>query len=104
MVTFLLISRHSPADCPAHNEKSRKSMAEYMSKVPELLAKHEVKMVGSWVVHTEHLVVEVYEAPSYEAMDACSMEPEVMALSTWTTTEHKVAMTLEETWKMVQAQ
>jgi uncharacterized protein with GYD domain len=79
-------------------------MAEYMSKVPELLAKHGVKMVGSWVVHTEHLVVEVYEAPSYEAMDACSMEPEVMALSTWTTTEHKVAMKLEETWKMMQAQ
>jgi len=103
MVTFLLISRHSPADCPVHNEKSRKSMAEYMSKVPELLAKHGVKMVGSWVVHTEHLVVEVYEAPSYEAMDACSMEPEVMALSTWTTTEHKVAMKLEETWKMMQA-
>ena len=104
MVTFLLISRHTAADCPAHNEKSRKSMAEYMSKAAELMAKHGVKMVGSWVVHPEHLGVQVFEAPSYEAMYAYGMEPEVMAMNVWHTMEIKVATTLEETWKMVQAQ
>jgi hypothetical protein len=32
------------------------------------------------------------------------MEPEVMAMNVWHTMEIKVATTLEETWKMVQAQ
>jgi hypothetical protein len=101
MVTFLMIARHTAADCPAHNEKSRKSMAEYMSKAPKLLAKHEVKMVGGWSVHTEHLVVEVYEAPSFEAMQAVSMEPESMSMMNWQTIELKAAMTHEETAQMM---
>jgi len=104
MVTFLVISRHSPADCPGHNEKSRKSMVEFMSKAPELLTKHGVKMVGSWSVHSEHWTVQVFEAPSFEAMQAFSMEPENMSIVNWQTMELKAAMTLEETWKMVQAQ
>jgi len=104
MVTCLLVWRHTAADCPAHNEKSRKSMAEFMSKAAELDAKHGVKVVGSWVVHSEHLMVQVCEAPSFEAMQAFSMEPESMSLMNWSTMELKAAMTLEETWKMVQAQ
>jgi hypothetical protein len=104
MATFLLVWRHAAADCPAHNEKSRKSMAEYMSKAAELDAKHGVKWVGSWVVHSEHLVVDVGEAPSFEAMQAELMEPEIMSLMNWSTMELKAAMTLEEAWKMVQAQ
>ena len=103
MVTFLLVSWHTPADCPTHNETSRKSMAEYMSKAAELDAKHGVKWVGSWVVHSEHLVVDVGEAPSFEAMQAHLMEPEIMSLMNWSTMELKAAMTLEEAWKMVQA-
>ena len=102
MVTFLEISRHTAADCPARNEASMKSVAEYMSKAPELQAKHGVKMVGGWNVHSEHLLVAVYEAPSYEALDAFRMEPEVMAMSYIVTEEIKIAMTLDETWKMMQ--
>ncbi|MGA3200021.1 MAG: hypothetical protein ABSD89_11535 [Halobacteriota archaeon] len=104
MATFLLFWRHAAADSPAHNEKSRKSMAEYMSKAAELNAKHGVKWVGSWVVLSEHLAVDVGEAPSFEAMQALLMEPEIMSLMNWTTMELKAAMTLEETWKMMQAQ
>jgi uncharacterized protein with GYD domain len=104
MVTFLGVYWHTAADCPTHNEKSRKSMAEAMSKAAELLAKHGVKMVGSWTVHSEHWTVQVYEAPSFEAMQAFLMEPEIMSLTNWQTMELKAAMTLEETWKMVQAQ
>jgi uncharacterized protein with GYD domain len=78
-------------------------MAEYMSKAAELMAKHGVKMVGSWVVHPEHLGVQVFEAPSFEAMQAFLMEPESVSLVNWSTMELKAAMTLEETWKMVQA-
>jgi hypothetical protein len=85
-----------------HNEKSAKISADWMSKHEELEAKHGVKMVGGWTVHPEHLVIQVFEAPSYEAMNAYGMEPEVAAMATWQTMESKIAMTLEETWKMVQ--
>ncbi len=104
MVTFLLVSWHTPADCPTHNETSRKSMAEYMSKAAELLTKHGVKMVGSWHVYGEHWTVMAFDAPSFEAMQALLMEPEMMSITNWQTMELKAAMTLEETWKMVQAQ
>jgi hypothetical protein len=102
MPTFVVLSRHSPESCPMHNEKTAKIAADWMSKQEELNAKHGVKMVGSWHVHPEHLVFEVFEAPSYEAMDACLMEPEVMAMNTFCTNEVKVAMTFEEVNRMMQ--
>jgi 4-hydroxy-3-methylbut-2-en-1-yl diphosphate synthase IspG/GcpE len=100
--TFLVISRDSPAECAMHNEKAAKIGVNWMSKHEELEAKHGVKMVGSWSVMPEHLNVLVFEAPSYEAMDAYGMEPEVLAQSMWNTMEFKVAMTLEESAKMMQ--
>jgi hypothetical protein len=36
-------------------------------------------------------------------MQAFLMEPESVSLVNWSTMELKAAMTLEETWKMVQA-
>ena len=104
MMTFVSVSKHTPADCPVTNERSRKSMAEYMSKAGELEAKHGVKMVGSWTVHSEHWTVQVFEAPSFEAFMAYSMEPEIMSVVNWQTMKLKVAMALEETWEMVHAQ
>jgi hypothetical protein len=53
-------------------------------------------MVGGWNVPSEHLTVQVFEAPTFEAMQAYSMEPEVMKLSNVDTAEIKVAYTLEE--------
>jgi hypothetical protein len=102
MVTVLMISRHTPADCSFHNEKSAKILADYFSKHAELAAKHGVKEVGGWNVSPEHLVVQVLEAPTFEALQAYSMEPEVMAMSTWNTMEFKVAITLEEVGRMMQ--
>jgi hypothetical protein len=102
MPTFLVISRHNPEVCSIHNEKSAKIASDWFSKHEELEAKHGVRMVGGWNVHPEHLIVQVFEAPSYEAMDAYGMEPEVAAQGTWNTMEFKVAMTLDETWKMMQ--
>jgi len=48
--------------------------------------------------------VMAFDAPSFEAMQALLMEPEMMSITNWQTMELKAAMTLEETWKMVQAQ
>ncbi len=102
MPTFLMIGRHDPIDCAMHNEKSAKILAQWSSKLPELLAKHNIKMEGGWVVHPEHLAVVAYTAPSFEAMEAFSMEPENMAMAHWQSVELKPAMTLEESGQMIQ--
>jgi hypothetical protein len=85
-----------------NNEKSLKVVSEIASKQDELAAKHGIKIVGGWQVHSEHLVIQVFEAPSFDAFQAYSMEPEMMNVMNLMTTEVKVAMTLEETWQMMQ--
>ena len=101
MPKFLLISRHSPENCPMFNEKARKVFMEYVSKLDGILKKHGMKMLGNWTVPTEHLSVVVFEAPSLEAFAKCGMEPEVLALSAYETYEVKLALGMEETMKML---
>jgi hypothetical protein len=79
MLTFLVMSRHAPEVCALHNETSRKTMIDWMGKARERAAKHGVKMVGGWNVLSEHLTVQVLEAPFFDAKQAFSMEPKNMA-------------------------
>ncbi len=105
MLTFLMFSRHTPAECSTHNAKNRKATLEAFSKGEELAKKHGVNVVGMWNVHPEHLVVQVLEAPSMEAFIAYSMEPPFMKLVDFTTTEWKLATTGEDMMKnMMQAE
>jgi hypothetical protein len=101
MPTFLLISRHSPENCPMFNEKVRKVTLQLVTKMEELLKKHGVKMVGTWLVPTEHLMFEVYEAPSYEAFQKFGREPEILATMAYNTTEMKSAISAEEAAQML---
>ena len=101
MPIFLLISRHSPENCPMFNEKARKVNIEYMSKVDGLAKKHGLKNLGGWTVPNEHMSVGVIEAPSLEAFQKASMEPEVMALGAYETWEVKAAMSTEEAMKLL---
>lgn len=102
MPIFLMISRHSPENCPMFNEKARKVYMEYMSKLDGLLKKHGIKMLGSWTVYTEHLSVIVFDAPSLDAMNKCASDPTIMALSAFETYEVKAALSMEEAVKMLQ--
>ncbi len=97
----LEIVRHAAADCPLDNERVREATIAGMSKSEELAKKNGINIVGGWNAHSEHLVVDVFEAPSLEAFQAFSMEPEIMNMNNWCTTEVKVAMTLEETMQWV---
>jgi len=101
MPTFLLISRHSPENCPMFNEKARKMILQLVNKMEELLKKHGVKMVGGWAVHSEHLMFWVYEAPSLEAFQKLGMEPELLAWYAYNTCEVKSAISSEEAMKML---
>ena len=96
MLTFLSIITHPAADCLVHNESIRKVTFEAMSKMDELAKKHGINIVGGWNVHPKHLQVMVYEAPSFEAMLAWSMEPEIAKMTSFYTTEMDVAEPLSD--------
>ena len=101
MPTFLIISRHSPENCPLNNEKMKAMTLELPDKLGGLEKKHGVKRVGAWTVIQEHLLVWVYEAPSSEALQNFSMEPEIVKWMAWNTSEIKLAMSFEESMKLL---
>jgi hypothetical protein len=101
MPIFLIISRHSPENCPMNNEKMKKITLELPAKLSGLEKKQGIKRVGVWTVIPEHLLVWVYEAPSSEALQKFSMEPEIAKWMAWNTSEIKLAMSLEESMKLL---
>jgi hypothetical protein len=62
------------------NERSRKVTLDALSKLGELAAIHGVTMLSAWVVHSEHLIAQVLEAASFEALQAFSEEPTIMKM------------------------
>jgi len=101
MAIFLVISKHSPENCPMFNAKSMKVFMDAMGKSEALMKKHKVKLLGSAEVVNEHSSYEIYEAPSFEDFDALGMEPEIMAMGQFVTMEIKPAMSFEEVEQML---
>lgn len=101
MPTFLIVSRHSPENCPLNNEKMKKMTLELPDKLGGLEKKHGLKRVGVWTVIPEHLTVWVYEAPSSDGLQKFSMEPDIVKWMAWNTSEIKLAMGLEESIKLL---
>jgi len=104
MPTFMVISRHAPEYCPEFNKNVRKAVLEFMGKFDGLLKKHGVKLVGAWFgfVPTEHTNYMVYEAPSVEALQKISMEPELLAACAHWSQETIIVKSLEEKMKELQ--
>jgi hypothetical protein len=101
MPTFLMISRHSPENCPLNNEKMKKMTLELPEKLCALEKKHGIRRIGVWTVIPEHLTVWVYEAPSSDSLQKFSMEPAIVKWMAWNTSEIKLAMSLEESIKLL---
>jgi len=101
MPTFLLISRHTPENCPMNNEKKRKANLAYFNKMDAWSKKYKVKMVGAWSVPNEHLNFLVIEAPSLEAFQKISKEPEAVAVGATETYEIKMVINKEEIMKIL---
>ena len=101
MPTFLIISRHSAENCPLNNEKMKAMTLALPAKLVGLEKKHKVKRIGAWTVVPEHLLVWVYDAPSSDALQEFSMEPEMVKWMAWNTSEIKLAMSLEESMKLL---
>ena len=102
MPTFLIMSRHSPENCPMFNEKTRKTYFEYAAKLPEIMQKHGVKLIGSWTAPTEHFNLAIFEGPNSDVVNKVLMEPEVMALSAFETYEIKRVLGMEESAEFLQ--
>jgi len=102
MTLFLMFARHSPENCPGFNEKAAKAYKALFDNVEELLKKHGIRQVGGWMVPPEHLAVAVYDAPSLEAFQKVSMEPEILAMSEFSTNEYKIAISFDEMEQMLQ--
>ena len=101
MATFLIVSRHSPQNCPLNNEKMKKITLELPEKLVAMEKKHGIKRIGVWTVIPEHLTVWVYEAPSSENLQEFSMEPDIVKWMAWNTSEIKLAMSLEESVRLL---
>jgi len=101
MPQFLIISRHSAENCPLNNEKIRSMTLELPSKLIGLEKKHGIRRIGAWTVIPEHILVWVYEAPSSEALQQFSMEPDILKWMAWNTSEIKLAMSLEESVELL---
>jgi hypothetical protein len=101
MPIFLIISRHSAENCPLNNEKMKAMTLALPAKLGGLEKKHGVKRVGAWTVVPEHLLIWIYEALSSDALQEFSMEPEIIKWMAWNTSEIKLAMSLEESMKLL---
>lgn len=74
------------------NEQAKKSMMSIMQNQDAVLAKHGIKMLGSWVDYPAHEIHNVYEAPSMEAFMAMGQEPIFIAWLAFNTVETKVVI------------
>jgi len=101
MPIFLLITKHSPENCPMFNAKHMKIYMEAMEKTDALMKKHKVKLLAGAEVPNEHSSYEIYEAPSFEAFKEFGMEPAIIALGQFITMEVKPAMSPEEATQML---
>jgi hypothetical protein len=101
MPIFLIISRHSAEICPLNNEKMKAMTLELPAKLSRLEKKHGVKRIGVWTVVPEHLLIWVYEAPSSDALQEFSLEPELLKWMAWNTSKIKLAMSLGESMKLL---
>jgi Domain of unknown function (DUF3303) len=98
---FMQKSKHAPESCPMHNEKVKKATVDLMAKMDQLTKKHRIKIIGGWHSPQDHETVVVYDAPNMEALLNFSMEPEVMAWSSYHMNEMKPVMTIEESMKLL---
>jgi L-rhamnose mutarotase len=96
MPTFLLISRHAPERCWMFDAKSKQIHRNLLDKLESLLKKYQITLLGCWFDLPGHALYEVYDAPSLEAFQKMSMEPEIVQWSSFNTMEIKLVSTLDD--------
>ncbi len=101
MPTFLVISKHSPESCWMFNKGARKVSLDLVNNLDKILKKHKIKIMGWWWVLSEHTLYEVLDAPSLEALEKMSQEPEIRKWSAYHTMEIKLAYPADDVMQML---
>lgn len=102
MVTILCMARDQVSNCTLFNAQSAKVLSEWFAKAPGIHQKYGIKILASCTVVPEHLTVMIMEAPSFDAFQKATMEPEYFALNKVGMWEFKPALSTEETMKLFQ--
>ncbi|MBN1460351.1 MAG: hypothetical protein JXA57_12510 [Armatimonadetes bacterium] len=71
----MMVAKHSPESCPLFNKDNREIFQTVMQKYPDLLAKHGLKLVGSWMNFGTHTMYMVCDTPGMDAWMAVINEP-----------------------------
>jgi hypothetical protein len=100
---IMMIAQHSPESCPKFNPDTFKTAAPVMQALLPTLAKHDVKLVGSWEDPAAHTGWTVLESPSFDTYLAAVREPALDPWLSFHTVESRVVLSLDETMTMVQA-
>lgn len=74
MPIFILDLEHSPEMCPMYNENVKKKFVEQYSKMKEISAKLEIKILINLSVVLDHTSLVVVDAPSIQAVENWIME------------------------------
>ena len=90
------ISTHTPEGCPAFNKESKKTMSALLQQMDPLLAKHGIKVLGTWTDLGAHTFYNVYETPSMDAYWAFLNEPELFGWLSFNRVENRVVVGPEE--------
>ena len=101
MPTFLLISRHAPESCWMFNEKTRQVHLNLLNTLESFLTKYNISLLGAWFVFPEHTLYEVFDAPSLDAFQKMSMEPEIVQWSAFNTMEIKMVATVNDVMQLL---
>ena len=97
-----MILKDTPQTCSLFNPQSAKLTFDWLAKLPEINQKYGIKILASCTVVSEHTSTMIVEAPSFEAVQRASMEPEYFALNKFGTVEIKPALNSQETVKLMQ--
>lgn len=84
MPVFILDMEHSPEMCPMYNDKIRKKFKQQYSKMKEIAAKLDIKILINLSVAMDHTSLLILEAPTVESMENFVMEMGLISFQTIT--------------------
>jgi len=90
---FVIMATHSPDMCPTANSKIREMLKHSAQGIPEVAAKHGLKLITLNVFGPDHQLLAVVEANDIEAVRNVVMESRLVQ---WNTTHIHATWTLED--------
>jgi hypothetical protein len=92
----MMMVKHTPESCPLYNTQTRKIWQDVMKGYPQLLAKHGVKLVGSWSNFGTHTIYSICDTPGMDAWMGVVGDPGSAAALSFCSAEFFPVMSAEE--------